>query len=224
MGNNENNRDGANDNYSWNHGVEGPTSQHNIPEAQRIAIEQLRTRQVKNAFAMLFLSQGTPMMLSGDEFRQSAGGNNNYWSQEKLNLLDWSLLDKNADTVRFVEMMSGLRKEFQIGRRAPEDVTWHGTKPNEQSFQPDGRFIGWQLPPGHGQAKSLYSAFNAYWEPLEVTLPEGNWRRRVDTSLPAGQEVVGTGEGPVIEVRKYIVQPRTGVVFESAEKPATEQK
>lgn len=220
IGNGEGNRDGANDNYNWNHGVEGPVERANIPEAQRVAIEQLRNRQVKNAMAMLMLSQGTPMILSGDEIRRTTNGNNNYWPQEKLNQIDWSLMEKHPDTVRFLEMMTGLRKEFQIGRRAPEDYMWHGTKPFDQSFQQDGRFIAWQLPATEGQPKSLYSAFNAYWEPLQVTLPEGKWRRRIDTNLPQGQDIVGAGEGPVIDGGTYVVQPRTGVVFESANDPA----
>lgn len=222
MANGENNRDGANDNYSWNHGVEGPVEAANIPESHKIAIEQLRNRQVKNAMALLLLSQGTPMLLSGDEFRQTANGNNNYWPQEKLNNLDWTLVDKHPDVLRFVSMMIALRKEFAIGRHAPSDVLWHGTRPHDQHFQPDGRFIAWELLPQHGQTRFLYSAFNAYWEPLEVTLPPLKWRRRVDTSLPQGQDIVGPGEGTVIEGGKYIIQPRSGIVFESVEpNPAT---
>jgi len=215
LSNGEGNRDGANDNFSWNHGVEGPVADAKIPEAQKIAIEQLRVRQAKNALALLLLSQGVPMMLSGDEFGSTAKGNNNYWSQEKLNKLDWSLLDKNADTVSFVEIVAQIRKEFEIGRRSAQDITWHGTKPFEQSFQPDGRFIAWDLPATATQPKRLYSAFNAYWEPLEITLPEGSWRRRVDTSLPGGQDAVPSDQAVPIKGNKYTVQPRTGIIFES---------
>jgi isoamylase len=214
--NGEHNRDGANDNYSWNHGVEGPASKHPIPEAQQHAIEALRVRQHKNAIAMLMLSQGTPMLLSGDEFRRTTNGNNNYWNQEDLNMLDWAMAEKNADAVRFTEEMIKLRKEFGIGWRMPEDVTWHGTKPHDQKFDPDGRYIGWELP-GRDGGKRLYSGFNAYWEGLEIELPAGRWRRRVDTNLPNGQEIVGAGDGPIIEGGRYWVQPRTGVVFESVD-------
>jgi isoamylase len=215
FGNGEGNRDGSGENFSWNHGVEGPVEKANLPENMKVAIENLRSRQVKNAFALLLLSQGTPMMLSGDEFRQSSHGNNNYWPQEELNRLDWSLADKNADTVRFVELMSALRKEFKIGWRQPEETTWHGTKPFDQKFDENGRYIAWELPATEGQPKRLYSGFNAYWEPLEIELPAGKWRRRVDTNLPKGQEIVGPNEGAIIDGGKYTVMPRTGVVFES---------
>lgn len=218
FGNGENNRDGANDNHSWNHGVEGSVERASLPESLKTSIENLRSRQVKNAFALLLLSQGTPMMLAGDEFRRTTNGNNNYWPQEDLNILDWRLAERNADTVRFVEMMSQLRKEFKIGWRKPEEVVWHGTKPFDQKFEEQGRYLAWELPATEGQPKRLYSGFNSYWEPLEIELPAGKWRRRVDTNLAKGQEIVGPGEGAVINGGgKYTVMPRTGVVFESAE-------
>ncbi len=95
MANGEENRDGLNANFSWNCGVEGPTDD---PE-----IERLRLRQIKNLFTMLFVSQGTPMILMGDEVRRTQLGNNNAYCQDnEISWFDWGLVEKNQDLLRFV--------------------------------------------------------------------------------------------------------------------------
>src|SRR5437764_14027122 len=104
--NGEGNRDGANDNYSWNCGVEGPTDDPGILG--------LRRRQVRNLAAALLLSQGVPMLLAGDEFLRTQGGNNNAWCQDnEIGWIDWGLAIKNADFLRFV------RELLQLRRRHP---------------------------------------------------------------------------------------------------------
>jgi glycogen operon protein len=216
-GNGEQGRDGSNDNFSWNHGVEGAVESSGLPKEAQTAIEALRSRQVKNAFSLLLLSQGTPMMLAGDEMRRTTNGNNNYWPQEDLNRIDWSLLAKNEDTVNFVEKMSALRREFRLGWRTADDYTWHGTKPFDQNFEEGGRYLAWELKPTEGVSKRLYAGFNAYWEPLEIELPQGQWRLRSDTLLPKGQEVFEAGKGAIVSGGKYTVGPRTSVIFESVE-------
>ena len=131
--NGEQNRDGANDNSSWNCGAEGPTDD--------AAIQSLQKRQMKNALAMLFLSQGVPMILMGDEVGRSQRGNNNTYCQDnELSWLDWSLREKNNDLLHFCQELIAFRKAHpslrhthyagaQPGARGQLEITWHGTQP-----------------------------------------------------------------------------------------------
>ena len=97
--NGEDNRDGANDNRSWNCGVEGPTDDP--------AIETLRNRQVKNFLTVTLLSLGMPMILMGDEVRRTQRGNNNAYCQDnEISWFDWTLLEKHADVHRFVTLLN----------------------------------------------------------------------------------------------------------------------
>ena len=125
---------------------------------------------------------------------------------------------------------------------AEDAITWHGTKPYQADFSDGARFIAWQYGNTNNSGRSLYQAFNAYWEPLDIVLPPGNWHRLVDTGLPAGQDIVApTGQNQaglgqltqpgqlapigqpgqsgqtnqVDQVTTYRIQPRTGIVFES---------
>src|SRR4029434_4382047 len=111
------NRDGADDNRSWNCGVEGPTEDP--------AVDTLRTRQVKNFFTVTMLSAGMPMMLMGDEVRRTQGGNNNaYCQDDETSWFDWTLLTKWADEHRFVSLLNArrvLRADEAERRRAAPD-------------------------------------------------------------------------------------------------------
>src|SRR5205814_2251524 len=108
--NGEHNRDGMDDNLSWNCGHEGPTDDP--------AILDLRRRQAKNLVATLFLSQGVPMLLAGDEFLRTQQGNNNAWCQDnEISWVDWTLAPRNADFLRFVHEMIALRKRHPVLRR-----------------------------------------------------------------------------------------------------------
>src|SRR5262245_53734693 len=108
--NGEGNRDGMNDNYSWNCGIEGPTADPRILE--------LRHRRAKNLMATLLLSQGVPMILAGDEFLRTQRGNNNAWCQDnEISWVNWDLSDANADFLRFVRELIGLRKRHPVLRR-----------------------------------------------------------------------------------------------------------
>jgi glycogen operon protein len=100
--NGQNNTDGNNDNYNWNAGVEGPVDQAaGLTDAQKAQITQLRDQLMKNMRAIQMMSQGTPILLWGDELRRTADGNNNYWVQAKANLMPWETLDANKDMLRF---------------------------------------------------------------------------------------------------------------------------
>lgn len=212
--NGENNNDGSNDNFSWNHGVEGPVERSGLPLAEQQRIEQLRTQQIKNALALLYLSKGTPMMLYGDEMRRTQDGNNNAWPQDKLTQLDWGLATKNQDIRRYTHMITNLRKEYRIGHVPENSMIWHGTEPFKPDFSDGARFIAWQTFNPTDASRSLYQAFNAYWEPIEVHLPPGQWLRRVDNALPAGLDILSSGE-PLQVAGKYTLKPRSGIVLES---------
>ncbi|HEY9677137.1 MAG TPA: glycogen debranching protein GlgX [Drouetiella sp.] len=215
--NGEQNRDGNGDNKSWNSGYEGSLENANIPEWQKAEIQQLRDRQMKNLMALLYLSRGTPMMLMGDEIRRSQNGNNNAYNQPGLNQMRWDELQKNADMHRFTKMFIDLRKQHQIGRTDPSDISWHGVEPFKPDFSNGARLIAWQTTPKAEGVRPLYQAFNAYWEPIKVQLPPGKWARLVDTNLPTGQDIVSSANSTPLD-REYIIQPRSGIVLEGQDK------
>ena len=178
--NGEGNRDGADDNRSWNCGVEGPSDDP--------AVETLRNRQVKNFLTLTMLSLGVPMILMGDEVRRTQRGNNNAYCQDnEISWFDWTLLSKHADVHRFVRLL--------IARRLMRDVeherrrvslnqflrdakhAWHGVKLNQPDWRPDSHSLafGAEL---QTQGLSLHLILNAYWEPLDFELPvsEQRWR------------------------------------------------
>jgi isoamylase len=108
--NGEDNRDGESHNRSWNCGVEGPTDDPDIVA--------LRCRQMRNFWATLMISQGTPMIAHGDEIGRTQNGNNNVYCQDsELSWMDWSLVDKNADLLAFARKVTTLRKKHPVFRR-----------------------------------------------------------------------------------------------------------
>lgn len=203
--NGENNRDGMDENFSWNCGVEGPT--------EDAGVLALRRRQCRNLFASLMLSQGVPMILAGDEFLRTQFGNNNAWCQDNaVSWLDWSLAQKNIDFLRFARAMIALRKRHPALRRRtflePGDVVWHGIEPNKPDFTPTSRTLALVLDgtrTGRERDRDFYVACNAWKEPLPFTIPTApqgrRWRRAVDTALPSPQDIVLPEEGPSIAER-----------------------
>ena len=127
--NGEDNQDGHADNRSWNYGVEGPTEDE--------AVNALRSRQTRNFLATLLLSQGTPMLLAGDEFARTQNGNNNAYCQDnEISWVDWDITEKGQSLIRFVQRLTALRHKYPILRRSRfltgdyneelgvKDVTW----------------------------------------------------------------------------------------------------
>ncbi len=169
-----NNTDGANDNNSWNCGVEGETDD--------IEINTLRKRMVKNAITILLCSRGIPMFLAGDEFCNTQFGNNNAYCQDnEISWLDWSNLDKNRDVFEFFKKMIAFRKDHQIMRKnisdgagGYRDISFHGTKPNVQNFNDHDRYIGVMFAGEYPDKTQdyIYLAANSYWESLEIELPK----------------------------------------------------
>ncbi len=204
--NGQNNTDGIDNNYSWNSGYEGELKDANIPDAQKQAIEALRMKQIKNFLTLLLVSKGTPMMVYGDEIRRTALGDNNAYDQRTLNNMPWQNLtdDPNAKIIHdFAKKLIEIRKAHNIGNVAQDGIIYHGTTPFHPDFSDDTRFLSWQLNPP--SAKSMYVAFNSYWEPLNIQLPPGNWKPLINTDSNPG-----SGLAP----QNISIAPRSAIVLE----------
>ena len=170
-----NNTDGTWNNYSWNCGAEGETSDPQVNE--------LRLRMIRNSFALLMCSRGIPMFLSGDEFCNTQFGNNNAYCQDNItSWLDWRRLDKYRDMFGFFKYMIAFRKAHRVlradlsgGVMGFPDVSFHGVTPwKNDGFTADEHYVGVMFA-GYERdsgAEVVYVASNAYWGELDVTLPE----------------------------------------------------
>jgi glycogen operon protein len=224
--NGEDNRDGLDENYSFNCGIEGPSHD---PEILR-----LRKRQAKNLLTTLMIAQGVPMMLAGDEFLRTQKGNNNAWCQDnEISWIDWRLRDANADFFRFASMLIALRKRHPALRRreflrgsGPDgnsrpDVTWHGVEPFAPDFSHTSRTLAYSLDGQLTQRepdRDIYVACNAWIEPIAFRIPASPngrpWRRAVDTSLLSPLDIVGPDEGSPIAVDSiYHVAARSMIIL-----------
>ena len=217
--NGEGNKDGLNENDSWNCGVEGPTSD---PE-----ILALRQRQMKNLAGTLLLSQGVPMILAGDEFGRTQKGNNNAYCQDnEISWLDWSGPVENKGLVRFFKNLIGFRKrhllfsqhEFlgQESRQVPK-VVWHGVQLHQPDWSWHSQSIAVELQ-FEGMDSDLYLVFNAYENDLTFELPSGapgkRWHRFLDTSLDSPLDVAEEGrEALVSDQSSFRVAGRSLVVL-----------
>jgi glycogen operon protein len=217
--NGEGNRDGADDNKSWNCGVEGPTDDP--------AIERLRNRQVKNFLTVTLMSLGVPMISMGDEIRRTQHGNNNaYCHDDETTWLDWTLVEKHADIYRFVSLLAARRaiRDIEHERERISLTTflqnakhaWHGVK----LFQPDwsegshSLVLGAEL---REERLSFHFIFNAYWEPLDFELPKldpgCSWRRWIDTSLDSPEDIVPWESAPAVSGNTYRAGDRSVVML-----------
>ncbi len=219
--NGENYRDGSDDNRSWNCGVEGPTDD--------LAVDKLRTRQVKNFLAVTMLSVGMPMMLMGDEVRRSQGGNNNAYCQDnETSWFDWTLLAKRAEVHRFVSLLNAGRSLREVKRGGPwvaladlirrAEITWHGVKLDRPDWGRSSHSIAFTAQVA-GHRRSVYALINAYWEALEFELPQGSdrgrrqWSRWIDTFLDSPDDIGDLGSGPRVSGQTYRAGPRSVVVL-----------
>ncbi len=219
--NGENDRDGSDDNLSWNCGAEGPTDD--------AAIEALRNRQVKNFFALELLAAGTPMLLMGDEVRRTQRGNNNAYCQDTdLSWFDWSLLERHADIHRFVKSLNAFRQRRdvvaeegkvslnQLLRRAR--IEWHGVALHRPDWGDHSHSLAFTLQSLRGRFL-LHGMLNAYWEPLAFDLPpvpaqsRQPWRRCVDTALASPDDFWPWEKAPFVKQATYAVQPRSVVLL-----------
>ncbi len=228
IANGEQSMDGSNDNYSWNCGEEGDTSNREIIK--------LRLRLMRNAMALLMVSHGTPLLLMGDEMARTKHGNNNtYCHDNELTWLNWSLLDAHADVFRFVKNLIQFRKEHPILRSRHHftgrdligtgypDVSWHGLDAWCPDWADYSRTLAFMLDGGHaldGLAADdmIYVAMNMHWEGHDFGLPmltnNRAWYRFADTYLPAPHDVVTPGSEPLLGDQAYYpVGPRSIVIL-----------
>jgi isoamylase len=218
----EGNRDGANQNHSWNCGCEGPTGDP--------AVERLRIQQLKNLLAITFFAVGTPMLLMGDEGRRTQFGNNNAYCQDnEIGWFNWNLLEKHGELFRFVQQLIRFRLHFHTAREnanpsltdflRQSEIRWHGVNVGQPDWSDDSHSLAVTIGSSRGE-QLVYIVFNAWWHALEFQLPETRngrpWSRLIDTSLPAPMDIVDRGQAPVVPSSVYHVHPRSTVVLSSA--------
>ncbi len=222
--NGEDNNDGANDNNSWNCGVEGPTDDPHI-----IA---LRCRQVRNAFAILMLSQGVPMILMGDEVGHTQRGNNNTYCQDnELTWFDWSHTKNNEELVAFVRNLIAFRHEHALLRnfehldgqsyngQSPATVSWHGQQAWQADWSVESRTLAMLISGGSPAPRGgdyIYAAFNMHWEPHGFQLPqlpdERRWHMVANTAMPAGKDSWPCGAEPELSDQTCVLAVERSVI------------
>lgn len=214
------NTDGANDNRSWNCGMEGDT---NDPE-----VLKLRYRMIRNACAILMCSRGTPMFFSGDEFGNTKFGNNNSYCQDnEISWIDWSLLKKNKELFEFFKFMIAYRKKHPVIRKkldnavcGMEGMHAHDVNADRMEVSQNAKTLAVSFA-GYDRKKCkddlVYVAVNAYWEEVRITLlnlaNHGAWYLSVDTyGDENGKYCYEEGEEIRID-HEYVMKPRSIVVF-----------
>ena len=222
--NGEENRDGHNENLSWNCGVEG--------ETQDPAVNALRRQQARNFVAIVLLSQGVPMLLAGDEVLRTQRGNNNAYCQNNaLGWFDWSLLERNSDMLRFVTAMIAFRKRHPClmrrrfmsgaerqGHRLP-DVTWHGIGLGSPLWDdPEARVLAYTLGAVREEEEDLHVMLNMSESEVELALPRlsgRSWYRAIDTSKPSPADILDPASQSPQREDSYVARPRSVAVLES---------
>lgn len=217
--NGEGNNDGTNDNYSWNCGAEGATDD--------IGVNTLRNRQMRNAIALLMVSQGIPMLLMGDEIGRTKKGNNNtYCHDNELNWLDWNLLQQNFPLFRFVKNCIAWRKAHSVLRNRQHfqnrdyvgsgyaDITWHGTRAWQANWSGHVRTLAFMLCGKHSLQGALeddyiYVAMNMHWESHWFEIPRlpsnMQWHVFVNTGCHYPDDCYEPGTEPLLPDRSSIL-------------------
>ncbi|MEN6536927.1 MAG: glycogen debranching enzyme GlgX, partial [Bryobacteraceae bacterium] len=226
--NGEDNRDGSNDNNSWNCGVEGETSDP--------AVLALRKQIMKNHMCYLLFACGTPMLLGGDEFARSQQGNNNAYCQDnEISWFDWSVASRNSDLVEFVQKAIAFtrrfpvlqKRKFLLGRDLDADgipdLSWFAPDGGQPQWQDENaRTLCYQLDTSDDGARlsvdRLFFILNAHFESKWVRLPAPGagqqWYRAIDTSLSSGADFAAPGEEIAVDPSDcYIANPRSTVVL-----------
>jgi glycogen operon protein len=230
--NGEGSNDGIDDNVSWNCGVEGETDDP--------WINDLRKRQVKNFAVTHMLSMGVPMIVAGDEFMRSQGGNNNtYCHDNEINWFDWENIASNdsQEMIRFWSELIQKRKRYidhfkgkyftgATNKYGLADVSWHGTKLNSPGWDDSqARCLAMTLgdtDANGDQTLNIHVMFNMYWEALEFEIPHVTglkWCRAIDTALPSPNDISPIDNQIPIVDNTYILTPRSVVVLASKAVP-----
>lgn len=217
--NGENNRDGSDDNLSYNHGFEG--------NCINPKIEVLRLKKIKNFFIYLLLSQGVPMILGGDEMRRTQNGNNNAYCQDnKLSYFDWTLTKKNEGLINFVSTLIKLRKnhpifrmkEFFGSKNGITEISWFDINAKVPDWNKMNRFLGFKLNGSLINDNDFYIATNIDRYDLTITLPalSGNkkWYRVADSSFESPIDILESGKEEFLEEqRRYVLIADSTVVL-----------
>lgn len=221
--NREDNRDGENNNISMNFGVEGPTDDP--------AINAMRERQIKNFLATLFLSQGVPMLLSGDECRRTQRGNNNTYCQDnEISWFDWSLVDKHRGLYRFCKELIHFRlneptlrqRNFLTGQsdgveKLP-DVSWYNVMGEPVKWEHDRNCLMCILGAKHSSRRikdgsDLMIMVNTSPDPQAFELPDGikpkAWSLVIDTSARSPLDIFPKRDGTTLFPRVAVLPPRS---------------
>ena len=230
LANGEGNRDGANDNYSWNWGHEGPTDDP--------VIVALRGRLMRNAVAILMVCQGVPMVHMGDEMAHTKYGNNNTYAQDNdLSWLNWDRLREHAGLFRFFSRCIAFRKAHPALRRRYHlherdvidsgfpDISWHGLREGKPDWSPHSRTLAFMLDglhavlmPGQTADDHIYVALNMHWEPHTFELPRlqdgRRWHLFADTSRPSPDDIHEPGQERLLRAQRNLpVGPRSVVIL-----------
>ena len=232
--NGENNRDGDNNNFSENYGAEGETS--------RVDIDEIRVRQIKNMLATLMLSQGVPMLASGDECRRTQGGNNNAYCQDnEVSWFDWELVKRHRELVRFCRALVRFRKTQPTVRRhdylrgdehgagGRPDVSWYGPKGHTADWHSDLTALTCLLsaPPAKGESergeRDLLLLLNATSGPCEFVLPPAaksrDWRTFVNTAGQPPHDIYPSLGGPAPPKTGRMILPGHSLMCYVSDKP-----
>jgi isoamylase len=222
--NGEENRDGTDDNASWNCGVEGETDDPQI--------NALRLRQAKNFLAILMLSRGVPMLLAGDEVLRSQRGNNNAYCQDnEVSWFDWGLVERNQDMLRYTRELITLRRRhaclttnrFFDGRPVPgrglPDIVWHGMGLGEAPWDDaQGRVLRYTLAGLSPDEADLHVILNMSEERVDAALPQiagRRWHLALDTGRASPDDIVAPGAQAVHTGASYAAGARSVVVLEA---------
>jgi len=218
--NGHDNRDGPNDEYSWNCGSEGD---EDLPPE----VLQLRKRQAKNLCCLLLLSNGTPMFRAGDEFLQTQGGNSNPYNQDNpTSWLDWRRLEQHSDIFRFFRCMIAFRKAHPSLSRSRfwrNDVKWYGPEAGVD-MTPNSRCLAFCLNGRTSHDTDIYVLINTDDRDIDFKIQDANslaWHRVVDTSLGSPADVSDPGEETLLSSPHYCVTNRSVVVFIRGIEPLT---
>ena len=238
--NGERGKDGPEENDSWNCGAEGPTRKRKVLE--------LRKKQMKNAVLMLFFSQGTPMLLAGDEFGNSQSGNNNPYCQDnEITWLNWNQQKSNAEFYRFVKASIAFRKAHPVFHQVKPllgmdslgcgqpDISCHGMKAWQPDFSDSCHQLSIMYCGEYGHKKDgtrdedFLLIYNMHWEPHSFALPKlskgRRWHLVVDTGRKESENFQENGNEPMLEEQMtYEAEPRSIVVLMGKMHPELEEE
>ncbi len=225
LANGEQNRDGSDDNLSWNGGTEGETDD---PE-----ISILRARQVRNFLCLTMLAHGTPMLWMGDEHGHTRQGNNNPWCQDnKLNWFDWDLVNAHAGLVRFTRELIWFTSQIgnlQVNRywtvTSPEnrgEISWHGTEYGKPDWSPPSRTLAFTLEQA-STGNHVHVMLNADSRDREFEVPpttaQKSWHRVIDTARQSPEDIVASADAPLSDTPNQLIPAHSVTVLVCRDNP-----